>query len=71
MNVEIIAQKCDEIEGMLKRLTMETVKGKLNMSELALERFNDVVMKGLLSDIFDSGKSLGLKKRKKKGPADT
>lgn len=39
--------------------------------ELLSKIANDPVMKGLLSDIFDSGKSLGLKKRKKKGPADT
>ncbi len=39
--------------------------------ELLSKIANDPVMKSLLSDIFDSGKSLGLKKRKKKGPADT
>ena len=32
---------------------------------------NDAIMKSLLSDIFESGKSLGLSKRKKKGPSDT
>ncbi len=39
--------------------------------ELLSKIANDPVMKCLLSDIFESGKSLGLKKRKKKGPADT
>ena len=32
---------------------------------------NDVIMKSLLSDIFESGKSLGLRKCKKQGPSDT
>jgi hypothetical protein len=39
--------------------------------ELLSNITNDDVMKSLLAEIFESGKSLGLKKRKKQGPADT
>ncbi len=31
----------------------------------------DVVMRSVLSEIFESGKSLGLRRRKKPGPSDT
>ena len=39
--------KCDEIEGMLKILNLENKQGKLNISQLALDQFNDVVMPAL------------------------
>ncbi len=39
--------------------------------ELLASITNDAVMKNFLSDIFESGKSLGRKKRRKQGPANT
>jgi hypothetical protein len=55
---------------------MFTYDSKVHWAEFTKDELlsnitHDIVMKSLLSDIFESGKSLGLKKRKKKGPADT
>jgi len=55
---------------------MFTYDSKVHWAEFAKEEMlatitNDIVMKSLLSEIFESGKSLGLRKRKKKGPSDT
>ena len=55
---------------------MFTYDSKMHWAEFTKDELlsnitNDVVMKSLLSDIFESGKSLGLKKRKKQGPSDT
>lgn len=55
---------------------MFTYDCKIHWAEFAKDEMlsnitNDAIMKSLLYDIFESGKSLGLKKRKKQGPADT
>lgn len=39
--------------------------------ELLSDITNDIVMKSLLSDIFESGRSLGLRKRKNEKPSHT
>lgn len=47
MNKEKINHKCDEIEGVLKILMLETSQGKLALSMLALDQVKDIIKPAL------------------------